>query len=226
MAASAPAGQSEQAVAAETKPSEAPVVPTTVAASTSQPGIAGASPQTWLFGGLLLAGVFVVAWVIVPSLRRRYAFNVAGYPESDSMAASPKRGGIAPAGKSVAMGNGFFGGPRQVSLRLTPSKPTLRHTALPSAKATRPLDGLADLAAKEGAQAFGYQNAEIRKSPPLTEPVFESESVGPVVEYSAETLQRREPESPSFTEPAFDSDVGPVIEQTAETWQPSVTRRV
>jgi hypothetical protein len=221
MAASAPAGQSEQAAAAETKPSEAPVVPTAVDASTSQPGIAGVSRQTWLFGGLLLAGVFVVAWVIVPSLRRRYAFSVAGYPDSDSMAPSPKRG-IAPTGKSVAMGNGFFGGPRQVSLRLTPSKPSLHHTALPSAKATRSFDGLADLAAKEGAQASAYQNAELRKFPPLTEPVFESESVGPVVEYSAETLQRREPESPSFTEPAFDSDVGPVIEQTAETWQPSV----
>lgn len=222
MAASAPAGQSEQAAAAETKPFEAPVVPTTVAASTSQPGIAGASRQTWLFGGLLLAGVFVVAWVIVPSLRRRYAFSVAGYPESDSMAASPKRG-FAREGKKVTSGNGFFGGPRQVSLRLTASKPSLRHTALPSAKATRSFDGLADLAGKE-AQASANHNADLRKLPPLTEPFFESESVGPVVEYSAETLQQREPESPSFTEPSFDSAVGPVIEQTAETLQPSVTR--
>jgi Flp pilus assembly protein TadD len=221
IAASAPAGQSEKAAAAETNPSEAPVVPTTVAASTSQPGIAGASRQTWLFGGLLLAGVFVVAWVIVPRLRRRYAFNVPGYPESDSMA-SPKRG-IAPGGKSVAMGNGFFGGPRQVSLRLTPSKPSLRHTALPSAKATRSFDGLADLAGKE-AQASANHNAELRKLPPLTEPFFEAESVGSVVEYSAETLQQREPESPSFIEPSFDSAVGPVIEQTAEALRPSVNR--
>jgi len=138
------------------------------------------------------------------------------------MAASPKHG-IAPAGKSVAMGNGFFGGPRQVSLRLTPSKPSLRHMALPSAKATRSFDGLADLAGKE-AQASANHNAELRKLPPLTEPFFESESVGPVVEYSAEASGRREPESPSVTEPSFDSAVGPVIEQTAEALQPSVTR--
>ena len=160
MAASAPAGQSEQAAAAETKPSEAPVVPTTVAASVSQPGIAGVSRQTWLFGGLLLAGVFVLAWVIVPGFRRRYSFNVAGYQPFGSMATSPSRG-IAPAGKPIALGNGFSGGPRQVSLRLTASKPSLRHTALPSAKSANSFDGLADLAAKE-AQAPAYHNAEVR----------------------------------------------------------------
>ena len=227
MAASAPAGQSEQAAAAETKPSEAPVVPTTVAHPFRSPELRGASRQTWLFGGLLLAGslcwlgwlypVFAVATHSISRVTR----------DSDSMAASPRRG-IAPAGKSVALGNGFFGGPRQVSLRLTASKPSLRHTALPSAKATRSFDGLADLAAKEGAQASAYHNAELRKLPPFTEPVFESESVGPVVEYSAEaeTLQQREPESPSFTEPAFESAVGPVIEQTAETLQPSVPKRL
>jgi Flp pilus assembly protein TadD len=213
MAAAAPAGQNEQVPTGETKPSVAPVVPTTLGAPISQPGIAGASRRTWLFGGLLLAGVFVVAWVIVPSLRRRYAFNVAGYSASDSMAPSPKLG-FARAEKKVTSGNGFFGGPRQVSLRLTASKPSLRHAALPLAKVNRSLDGLADLAAKEEAQASAYHNAELRKLPPLTEPFFESESVGPVVEYPAETLQQREP--------SFDSAVGPVIEQTAETLQPSV----
>ena len=219
MAASAPAGQSEQA-AAETKPSEAPVVPTTVAASVSQPGIAGVSRQTWLFGGLLLAGVFVLAWVVVPGFRRRYSFNVAGYQPFGSMATSPSRG-IAPAGKPIALGNGFSGGPRQVSLRLTASKPSLRHTALPSAKSASSFDGLADLATKE-AQAPAYHNAEVRKLTPLTEPSFESESVGPVVESPREMFPQREPESPSFTEAAFESAVGPVIEQAAETLQPSV----
>jgi Flp pilus assembly protein TadD len=220
MAAAAPAGQNEQVAAGETKPSVAPVVPTTLGAPISQPGSAGASRQTWLFGGLLLAGVFVVAWVIVPGLRRRYAFNVAGYSAADSMASSPKRG-FARAEKKVASGNGFFGGPRQVSLRLTASKPSLRHAALPLAKATRSLDGLADLAGKE-AQASAYPNAELRKLPPLTEPFFESESVGPIVEYPTKTTRQLEPESSSFAETVFDSAVGPVIEQTAETLQPSV----
>jgi Flp pilus assembly protein TadD len=220
MAASAPAGQDEQATAGETKPSVAPAIPTTVGASITQPSLVGVSRQTWVVGGLLLAGIFVLAWVVVPGLRRSYAFNVAGYPQPESLATLRGRG-IAPAGKEVARANGFFGGPRQVSLRLIASKPSLRHTALPSARATRSFGGLADLAAKE-AQASAYHNAELRKLPPLTEPFFESEPVGPVVEYPVETLRQREPESPSFTEPTFDSAVGPAIEQTAETLQPSV----
>ena len=130
MAASAPAGQSEQSAAAETKPSEAPVVPTTVAASVSQPGIAGVSRQTWLFGGLLLAGVFVLAWVVVPGLRRRYSFNVAGYQRirirwRRRLAVESLR-----QERKVALGNGFSGGPRQVSLRLTASKPSLQSHCL------------------------------------------------------------------------------------------------
>jgi Flp pilus assembly protein TadD len=219
MAASAPAGQNEQAAAGETKPSVAPAVPTTLSASISQPGIVGVSRQTWVVGGLLLAGIFVLAWVVVPGLRRSYAFNIAGYPQPGAMATSP-RPGISQAGKEVALGNGFFGGPRQVSLQLIGSKPSLRHTALPSAKATRSFDGLADLKAKE-AQASTYHNAE-RELTPLTEPFSESESVGPVVEYAGGALREREPESPSFIEPALESGVGPVIEQRAETLEPSV----
>ncbi len=223
LAASAPAGQSEEATQAttgETKPSVAPAVPVTLGASISQPGIAGVSRQTWLFGGLLLAGLFVLAWVVVPGLRRRYAFDIAGYAQPDSMATSPRRG-LGPAGKEVALGNGFFGGPRQVSLRLTASKPSLRHATLPLARSTRSLDGLADLTAKQ-AHASTYHTAE-RELTPVAEPVFESESVRPVVEYAGETLRQREPESPSFIESDSESGVGPVIEQSAEPLEPSVS---
>jgi Flp pilus assembly protein TadD len=223
MAASAPAGQSEQATqatAGETKPSVAPAVPVTLGASISQPGIAGVSRQTWLFGGLLLAGLFVLAWVVVPGLRRRYAFDIAGYPQPDSMATSPRHG-LAPAGTEVALGNGFFGGPRQVSLRLIASKPSLRHATLPLARSTRSLDGLADLTAKQ-AHASTYHTAE-RELTPVAEPVFESESVRPVVEYAGETLRQREPESPSFIASDSESGVGPVIEQTAEPLEPSAS---
>jgi hypothetical protein len=220
MAASAPAGQSEEATQATSgETSGAPAVPVTLGASISQPGTAGVNRQTWLFGGLLLAGIFVLAWVVVPGLRRRYAFAVAGYPRPDSMASSSRRG-LASAGNEVALGNGFFGGPRQVSLRLTPSKPSLRHAALPLGRSTRSLDGLADLTAKE-AHASTHHAAE-REFTPVAEPVFESEAIAPGVEYARETLWQREPESPSFTETDVGSGVGPVIEQTAESLEPSV----
>src|SRR6266536_2188784 len=222
MAASVPAGQSEQATAADTKPSMAPAVPPVQGESISQPGIVGLSRRTWVVGGLLLAGIFVLAWAIVPGLRRRYSFNIAGYLQPESVATSPRRG-LAPAAKQPALGNGLFGGPRQISLRLTASKPSLLHTALPSAKSTRSFDELADLTAKE-AQASAYHHAELREMTPVTEPFFESESVGPVIDYSGEKSRQTEPESPSFTGSVFGSGVGPVIEHTAETSQPTLRK--
>jgi hypothetical protein len=75
---------------------------------------------------------------------------------------------------------------------------------------------LADLTAKQA-----HASAE-RELTPVAEPVFESESVRPVVEYAGGTLWQREPESPSFTEPDIESGVGPVIEQTAKPLEPSV----
>jgi len=191
MAASAPAGQSEQATAADTKPSVAPAVPPVLGESISQPGIVGLNRRTWVVGGLLLAGIFVLAWAIVPGLRRRYSFNIAGYLQPESVATSPRRG-LAPAAKQPALGNGLFGGPRQISLRLTPSKPSLIHTALPSVKSTRSLDELADLTSKE-AQVSAYHHAELREMTPVTEPFFESESVGPVIDYSGEKSRQTEP---------------------------------
>src|SRR4029450_3026171 len=217
MAAAAPVvGQNEQVPAGETKPSAAPVVPTTLGAPISQPGIAGASGQTWLFGGLLLAGVFVVAWVIVPGLRRRYAFNVAGYSASDSMASSPKRG-FARAEKKVASDNGFFGGPRQVSLRLTASKPSLRHTAVPLTQSRWFFEvwaKLRDIASK----ARVYQNAEAdRLALPMARPVLGAPA-GSVV---AETPGLSCPITPQAPEPnqtpvAVEGAVTPVIEPVGE----------
>ena len=217
MAAAAPVvGQNEQLPAGETKPSAAPVVPTTLGAPISQPGIAGASGQTWLFGGLLLTGVFVVAWVIVPGLRRRYAFNVTGYSASDSMSSSPKRG-FARAEKKVASDNGFFGGPRQVSLRLTASKPSLRHTALPLAQSRSAFDGLAELRGI-ASQAPGYQNAGLdRQALPVARPVLGAPA-GSVV---AETPGISCPSIPPALKPnqipvVVEGAVTPVIEPVGE----------
>jgi Flp pilus assembly protein TadD len=231
----APAGQNEQAAAGETKPSVASAVPTTLDASSySPPGIAGVSRQTWLVGGLLLAGIFVLAWVVVPDLRRRYTFNIAGYPQARSMTSSPtSKRGIAPAGNGVAPGNGFFGGPRQVSLQLAASKPSLRHTALPSASAYHKaelseLPPVAEPVFESTLEPVVERTAEslrarAPKLPPLTEPVFEPESVGPVVvEHAGKTLRPRDPELPSFVGPAVEPVVGSAIEPPPETLEPSV----
>src|SRR5436309_956115 len=88
VASAAPVMQGEQSAVAQSQPSlqssaapavsASPVVaatPATVLAPTrvrewSRPAM-GETPQTLLVGGLLLAGVFLLAWVIVPEVRRR-----------------------------------------------------------------------------------------------------------------------------------------------------------
>src|SRR5207248_6746306 len=83
-------------------------------AKISQPGIVGiASRRTWLVGGLLLAGIFLLAWVVVPELRRyRYTLNILRYWQT-RFATRPRtlKPSVALAQKGDAQGNSFFGGP-------------------------------------------------------------------------------------------------------------------
>jgi hypothetical protein len=122
--------------------------------------------------------------VVVPELRR-YPFNILSYWRARSVARShifePR---IAPAEKAIALGNGFFGGPRQVSLRLTASKPSSRSSALPSTKSSGALGRFADLGEDSGAPAYHTMEQE-RELPPIAKPIFES-SVSPIVEQTAE----------------------------------------
>src|SRR4030095_12389574 len=89
------------------------------------------SRRTWLVGGLLLGGIFLLAWVIVPVVSRR-AFNVprhlrleppSGVPAADAAVFKPR---VAPAQTTSVQGNGFVGGPRLISVQLTASTPFSR----------------------------------------------------------------------------------------------------
>ena len=112
-----------------TKPSQTAVsraLANTIAAA-SRIGVAGlkvASPRTWLVGGLLLVGIFLLAWVLVPGLSRRYTFDVSDRWQAKSFLTPPSLKPAAAAPETgAAPGNGFFGGPRQISARLTASSP-------------------------------------------------------------------------------------------------------
>ena len=230
VASSAPKGQNDQSAASQTNPSAAPVVATSPAttlgpAKISQPGIVGiASRQTWLVGGLLLAGIFLLAWVVVPELRRhRYTFNILSYWQT-RFATGPRtlKPSAALAQKGHAQGNSFFGGPRQVSLRLTAWKPSLRRSGLPPAKLSGAFDQLAGLGG-ETSQTPAYNKGESdRELASLTVQALES-SVGPVVEQTAEILRPSEPEF-SLAEPAVESSVGPVVEETANASRRDVSQ--
>src|SRR6185295_5450067 len=82
-----------------------------------------ADPQTLLVGGLLLAGVILLAWVVVPEVRRRgIQFSFFRRP---APATGPRLDevGAAPADKPLTLSNRLTGGPRQVSLKLRASEP-------------------------------------------------------------------------------------------------------
>ena len=128
-ASSVSTAKATQAPVAGTKPSQTAVsraLANTIAAA-SRIGVAGlkvASPRTWLVGGLLLVGIFLLAWVLVPGLSRRYTFDVSDRWQAKSFLTPPSLKPAAAAPETgAAPGNGFFGGPRQISARLTASSP-------------------------------------------------------------------------------------------------------
>ena len=176
---------SEQQPAAQTSPAEQASAGTAAVAtsSSSVPGVS--SRRLWIVGGLLLAAIVALTLAILPALRR-YKFTVPGSsgPEApaDTAIFKPR---TAPAHTSGIQGNGFAGGPRQVSLQLKPWKPALRHTALPSAKTGGALDRLKG-SKPTPSRTPVLSEPQREQSAPLIAPF--SEAVGPVLEQSAEVM--------------------------------------
>jgi len=195
-ASASPGRQNEQPAPEQAQVSGAPAAATSPAAVLAPGRIAEGPPprvggiisrQTLLFGGLLLAGIFLLAWVVVPELRR-YTFTRARTFEP----------GIAPAEKETALRSQLFGGPRQVSLQLT---------ALPLARPSGAFDGLADLREK-AFKAPAYQKAEAdRQALREAKPVFRA-SAGSVVAQTAEVSWPSIPPAPTLGEMPAVSKVG------------------
>ena len=147
--------------------------------------------QTLLVVGLVLAGLGLLAWVIVPELRRWIA-NVSVYrsptPAVGLNIENGNGNGAAPA-QAAIMKNRFVGGPRQVSLQLKASEPSLRRSVRPVAKT--PVRSFAPAPTFGTGPAMPAPAAE--SSVQRAEPEFELsplpetslEAVGPVVEQGA-----------------------------------------
>ena len=195
----APVSQGEQPAVAQSEPSVQPSVapaastipvvaatPATVLAPArvrewSRPAM-GETPQTLLVGGLFLAGIFLLAWVIVPEVRRRM-INITIYrqaapvtrPRFDEVSLAPSQAHLA------TVSNHLVGGPRRVSLQLRASEPSLQRSVLPLGKLDRAFGGGATLTSG-AVETFADRNPEPEvELAPLADPVFES-SVGPVLE--------------------------------------------
>jgi hypothetical protein len=176
--------------------------------------------RTWLVGGLLLAALLILAWVIMPTLRRRYAFNVPGYSRATSAAApalfKPKAASASPQKKTLR-GNGFVGGPRQISLQLKASKPALRHSVIPSGNLSGGSDltkGVRTEPSRDSADQMEEPNREV--SLIGSEMGSEAESfVGPIVEQTAENGESLHTDTPQTPEMAGVSAINELTEVTA-----------
>jgi Flp pilus assembly protein TadD len=193
--------QNDQTTAAKTVVSASPAaesVPVKAA-----PTSFVARNRMWLVGGLLLAALLILAWVIAPTFRRRYAFNVPSYPPAPSAAAPAlfkPRTAAAPAlsKKNSLQNNGFVGGPRQISLQLRAAKPALRHSVIPSGNVSGGVD-LTEVPTATAPRDSAYEMEQPNREVSLVGPEAEL-SVGPFIEQMAEngeslhgdTLQRAE----------------------------------
>ena len=191
--------QNDQTTAAQTVVSASPAaksVPVKAA-----PTSFVAKNRMWVVGGLLLAALLILAWVIAPTLRRRYAFNVPSYPPASSAAApalfKPRTTSASPKKNSLQT-NGFVGGPRQISLQLRAAKPSLRHSVIPSGNVTGGVD-LTEVPTATAPRDSAYEMEQPNREVWLVGPEAEL-SVGPFIEQTAEngeslhgdTLQRAE----------------------------------
>jgi tetratricopeptide (TPR) repeat protein len=216
-ASSASNAQNNKQTPVQTSPSEKSAV-AAVAAKVSS--LLSGERRMWIVGGLLFAGLLLLALVIVPVVRWRF-FKIPrhlrlepppGAAEADSAIFKPR---VAPAQTSSVQGNGFVGGPRQISAQLQPWKPAVRHTALPPAELSGAFERSVDFVGKSS-QAPAYREAKRDgEMSPLTEPVFES-LVEPVVKQTAETLRPSVPQTPEIAPALAPSEVSGPSKTTAE----------
>ena len=199
-AAAAPAVREQPAVT-QAQPGKAPVQPEPPVAAAKAPVVTAAStaPATALAparvgevsGGkfeignlfaviLVLAGIGVIGWVIVFEIRRR-GIQFPSFRRA-APATGPQLEGMeyvapAPVQREMKVMPRLSGGPRQVSLKLKASEPSLRRAVVPLSKPARAFGGGTVL--EHVVEGNGEHQLEL-------EPVVETfEAVGPVVEQGA-----------------------------------------
>ncbi len=207
--------QNDQAAVAQTSASVSPAVGTTMPAKAAPSGIVTRG-RMWVVGGLLLAALLILAWVIAPTLRRRYAFEVPRYSRATSASApalfKPRMASASPQKKTL-QGNAFVGGPRQISLQLKASKPALRHSTIPSGNISGGFDLATGLRAKPSRDS-AYKMEEPNREESLIGSEAES-SVGPVIEQTAENGESLHTDTPQTPALAGVSAINELTEITA-----------
>ena len=200
----------------------------------------GETRQRLLVGGLLLAGIFLLAWVIVPEIRRR-TMNVPVFRRAAPVTGSRVDEVAIPSSQTqvTAASNRLTGGPPRVSLQLKASEPSLRRGVLALGKSARGFTGNSTLTTGVPEPVVLAAIEVAAELPALAEPLPES-AVGPVGEQAVEASsfefmrdadvvfpfvspmpETREPiestnETPTVFETAVDSVAEPVIDSKVE----------
>lgn len=137
---------------------------------------------------LVLAGVGVIGWVVAFEIRRRgisFASFRRAAPASGPQLEGMELAAAAPQREMKVMPR-LTGGPRQISLKLKASEPSLRRAVVPLGKPGRLFGG--ETVAEPVAKGNGKHEPEIeREIETEIEPTFDTrfESVGPIVEQGA-----------------------------------------
>ncbi len=216
-------GKAEQSPTAAIRPSPSAVgkTPTKILASDSWTSVTGfvTSHRTWLVGGLLLAGILFLGGAVV-SQGRRYTFTTPSYfsnGSSGSPVSNPSEPSILSFHKGISSDNGFLGGPRQVSLRLTASKALMQRTALRLIESGGAFDGLTDLRGTVP-QTPVSQNAEAdHKIHRVAAPILGAAAASVVAEASGlSSFSGRRASESGQTRAVAETVVAPVVEPVKE----------
>jgi tetratricopeptide (TPR) repeat protein len=142
-------------------------------------------PRTLLVGGLVLAGITLLAWVIVPEVRRRMP-SIPVYRRPVPAAGPRIEEGNGATSREYTVKNRLVGGPRQVSLRLKASEPSLRRSVRPIGKPVRAFGVGSAIAPVTEASVQTAPEPEL-DLPPRPDVALES-SIGPVIEQGETAL--------------------------------------
>jgi len=155
----------------------------------------------------------------VVSQGRRYTFTTPGHFSNGSRIGSrvsnPSEPSVLSFHKGISSDNGFLGGPRQVSLRLTASKPSMERTALRLIESGGPF-GSTDLGGTVP-QTPVSQNAEAdHKIHRVPAPVLGTRAASIVAEASLSSFSSRRAAESDQTRGVAETIVAPVVEPAEE----------
>jgi len=173
--------------------------PATVVAPAKVPAIAPTmgerldrmtDPRTLLWMALLLGGIGALAWAILPSIRRRFVDAQVGHRPAPATGPELSDHEDSTSDTMVRAPRPLSGGPRQVSLQLKASEPSLRRAVIPLAK--RVVETPVVVEVEPTIDRSNGQEEFL--APSLAE--FSESSVGPVIEQEIENREAVQPLKP------------------------------